>query len=233
MALHRSLAPGDIHVIYNFEYADQTERLAATGFDAADVGKVALQQDNNTLWWLVSHSPITWKDVGTSSADGDVIGPGSSTDNAIARFHQASGKIIQNSNVTVDDSGNISTPGLVDGRDVSADGTKLDSISSNAINGTQHRSLAQLIHYVDNGPDTGAYREALPVGAVFPTSIIWWETPAKLQKLVEKLITWSGAFPSQVVWKVYASGVLQETLTDTYDHSGGNTLTPKITRVLS
>ncbi len=38
---------------------------------------------------------------------GDVVGPGASTDNAIARFHGATGKILQNSGVLVDDSGNI------------------------------------------------------------------------------------------------------------------------------
>jgi hypothetical protein len=48
-----------------------------------------------------------------------VTGPGSSTDNAIARFHLASGGVIQNSAVTIDDSGNIATTGTVDGVDVS------------------------------------------------------------------------------------------------------------------
>lgn len=38
---------------------------------------------------------------------GDVVGPSSSTDNAVARFDGTTGKLIQNSAVTVDDSGNI------------------------------------------------------------------------------------------------------------------------------
>jgi hypothetical protein len=97
----------------------------------------------------------------------------------------------------------------------------------------QHRSLAQLIHFLDNGPDSNAYREALPAGAVFPTSVTWWDSSSKTTKLVEKLITWSGAFPTQVVWKVYSAGVLQETATDTYAYTGGNQLTPKVTRVFS
>jgi hypothetical protein len=49
-----------------------------------------------------------------------VTGPSSSTDNAIARFDSTTGKIIQNSSVTIDDSGNITTSGTVDGVDVSA-----------------------------------------------------------------------------------------------------------------
>lgn len=42
-----------------------------------------------------------------------VHGPTSSTDNAIARFDLTTGKIIQNSLVIIDDSGNISTPGTI------------------------------------------------------------------------------------------------------------------------
>lgn len=38
---------------------------------------------------------------------GDVVGPASSTDNAVARFNGATGKIIQNSGVIVDDSDNM------------------------------------------------------------------------------------------------------------------------------
>lgn len=38
---------------------------------------------------------------------GDVTGPASSTDNAIVRFDSTTGKLIQNSTVTVDDSGNV------------------------------------------------------------------------------------------------------------------------------
>ena len=36
---------------------------------------------------------------------GDVVGPGASTDNALARFHLATGKIIQNSNAILNDAG--------------------------------------------------------------------------------------------------------------------------------
>ncbi len=50
-----------------------------------------------------------WNILHTSSA-GDVIGPGSSTDNAIARFDQASGKLLQNSQATIDDNGSINIP---------------------------------------------------------------------------------------------------------------------------
>lgn len=46
----------------------------------------------------------------TGSAAGDVVGPASSTDNAVARFDSTTGKIIQNSLVTVADDGAITAP---------------------------------------------------------------------------------------------------------------------------
>jgi len=45
--------------------------------------------------------------VVTGAFDGDVIGPASATDNAIARFDLTTGKLIQNSGVTIDDSNNV------------------------------------------------------------------------------------------------------------------------------
>lgn len=58
---------------------------------------------------------------------GDVVGPAGATDEALARYDGATGKLLQDSLVTVDDLGNISTPGTVDGRDVSNDGLLLDT----------------------------------------------------------------------------------------------------------
>ncbi|MCB9894503.1 MAG: hypothetical protein H6839_08640 [Planctomycetes bacterium] len=43
----------------------------------------------------------------SAANNGDVVGPGSSTNNAIARYDLTSGKLIQNSSVTIDDSANI------------------------------------------------------------------------------------------------------------------------------
>lgn len=49
--------------------------------------------------------------IGTLDSDkGDVSGPASATDNAIARFDTATGKLIQNSLSTIDDSGAINIP---------------------------------------------------------------------------------------------------------------------------
>ncbi len=53
----------------------------------------------------------------TASGTGDVTGPGSSTDNAVARFDSTTGKIIQNSGVVINDSGEV-TVGVWKGTEV-------------------------------------------------------------------------------------------------------------------
>jgi hypothetical protein len=44
----------------------------------------------------------------TASGSGDVVGPGSATDNALARFDTTTGKLIQSGLITEDDDGNLS-----------------------------------------------------------------------------------------------------------------------------
>jgi len=74
-----------------------------------------------------------------------------------------------------------------------------------------HEALRALIHFIDEGPAcsfaSGAYKETLPAGDAFPTSIIWWESASKTQKIVEKTITRTGTGtnvkPTPIVWKMY------------------------------
>jgi hypothetical protein len=55
----------------------------------------------------------TWAAPAGSGGLGDVVGPAAATDNALARFDTTTGKLIQSSLVTIDDNGNIDTPGSV------------------------------------------------------------------------------------------------------------------------
>ena len=59
---------------------------------------------DTTYWDLMAQQGAA------GSGSGDVSGPSSSTDNAIARFDLATGKLIQNSLVTVDDNGSVNIP---------------------------------------------------------------------------------------------------------------------------
>lgn len=64
--LHPNIAVGDVHIPYNWTYANAAARTGATGFAAADVGKIARQTDNNTLWMLTATTP-TWVQIGGPS----------------------------------------------------------------------------------------------------------------------------------------------------------------------
>lgn len=114
--------------------ADATARLALS----VQEGDEAIQTDDG---YQFIYDGSSW--IQRPDRFGDVVGPGSATDFAIVRFDGVTGKALQNSNVTIADNGNIVTPGNidvanvnvtgnVDGRDISVDGAKLDTIESNA-----------------------------------------------------------------------------------------------------
>lgn len=79
---HNSLGLGDIHRLANWEYATAVARLAATGFTADDIGKIAKQIDNNTFWELTAVTPA-WLQVGGGSNIQVDITIGSETSNEI------------------------------------------------------------------------------------------------------------------------------------------------------
>lgn len=102
------------------------------------------------------------------------------------------------------------------------------TIGTTAINSTEHTTLRQLIHLTEEGGPfegftLGSYRESLPTGDPFPTSVIWWETSAKLKKIVEETVTYnSQKLITTDQWKVYnTDGVtVAKTATDTISYSG-------------
>lgn len=103
---------------------------------------------------------------------------------------------------------------------------EFDPRGAGGISAATHQALRQLIHFVDDGPangfPSGSFRETLPTGNPFPTSAIWYESSAKLKKIVSLEISYTGAFPTTEVWKVFdvdGSTVLA-TLTDAIVHSG-------------
>jgi hypothetical protein len=124
--------------IWDLSVADEAA-LAAYIVTAEDIARqpVIFAAAEKTLWVpSIVGSPGTFVKLSGSggSGSGDVVGPSSATDNALARFDATTGKLIQNSLVTVDDAGNIGLPAsrTVDGRDVSVDGTKLDGVATGA-----------------------------------------------------------------------------------------------------
>jgi trimeric autotransporter adhesin len=89
-------------------------------------------------------SSTFWRGDGawsTPSGSGDVVGPASSTDNAIVRFDSTTGKLLQNSTVTISDAGAIAAASLTLTTDlaVADGGTGAGTFAANGIlygNGT-------------------------------------------------------------------------------------------------
>lgn len=97
--LHKLIPLADRHAAHSYEYANAGARTGATGFVAADVGKLALQTDTNALWILTATTP-TWVAV-AGSGSGDVVGPASAVDSQIAVFDTTTGKLLKDGGKTV------------------------------------------------------------------------------------------------------------------------------------
>ena len=69
MTTHSLLSAEFSDYPYKWSYLNASERVAATGFVATDVGRLALQTDNYSLWVLSAVTP-TWVEVaGSGSSD--------------------------------------------------------------------------------------------------------------------------------------------------------------------
>jgi hypothetical protein len=77
----------------------------------------------------------------TPSGSGDVVGPASSTDNAIARFDLATGKLIQNSGILIDDSDNMSGVGSINDNGTGGNNNCMGDNAGNALSTGAHNTL--------------------------------------------------------------------------------------------
>ena len=59
-----------IHVVQSLSYANAAARVAATGFVASDVGRVAVDLDTGLLFALRDHDPIQWSALANESVQG-------------------------------------------------------------------------------------------------------------------------------------------------------------------
>lgn len=72
-----------------------------------ELGEIALNTYDGKAYMLKDDGTQTVVQIGGGAGSGDVVGPASATDNAITRYDGTTGKLIQNSTVTLDDNGNI------------------------------------------------------------------------------------------------------------------------------
>ena len=78
-----------------------------------EVGEIAVNLEDQRLYSKKADGTVILVGDGGGAGSGDVVGPASSTDNAITRFDSTTGKLIQNSTVLLDDNGNISNANAV------------------------------------------------------------------------------------------------------------------------
>jgi hypothetical protein len=105
------------------------------------------------------------------------------------------------------------------------DGVVVSLTTGSGLSPGAHKTLRQLIHFIDDGPAggfaSGAYKETAYSGA-FVTAEVWWESSSKLKKIVSLDITYTGVVPTTEVWKVYDTdgSTVLTTVTDTVVYSG-------------
>lgn len=69
--LHKDILVSDVHVVQNWEVADETARLALT-LASTDIGRIAYQLSDKTFWILNDDSAPTWLAVGGAGGGGGI-----------------------------------------------------------------------------------------------------------------------------------------------------------------
>ncbi len=110
-------AGAQVNVATDLTYTAASRLLASsTGADvtlplvsSSDAGLVPASGGGTTNFLRADG---TWAAPAGGSGTGDVVGPGSATDNALARFDATTGKLIKNSVMVLDNAGQVTLPGL-------------------------------------------------------------------------------------------------------------------------
>jgi hypothetical protein len=121
-----------------------------TGADNAPDARVNLLPNytgnaNKVLSLNGTATDVEW----TSNGAGDVAGPASSTDNAVARFDSTTGKVIQNSGVTISDANLLTADALSINNNTTLGSSNSDTVTFNA------RSASEFTPATDNTYDLG------------------------------------------------------------------------------
>jgi trimeric autotransporter adhesin len=121
-----------------------------TGADNAPDARVNLLPNytgnaNKVLSLNGGATDVEW----TSNGAGDVAGPASSTDNAVARFDSTTGKVIQNSGVTISDANLLTADALSINNNTTLGSSNSDTVTFNA------RAASEFTPATDNTYDLG------------------------------------------------------------------------------
>lgn len=119
-------------------------------------------------------------------------------------------------------------------------GIEIDNTIAVGNNYARIRNLLDLVDGSGGGPlesYSGAYREILPNGALFPTQIVWWTSSAKIGKIFEKILVRDPATqnPLTITWNIYNDdgvslvGIVNDIIT--YNGAFESTRTRTITEI--
>jgi len=103
----------------------------------------------------------------------------------------------------------------------------MTAAASSGISTTTHRTLRQLIHFIDDGPAegfaSGAYKETSYSG-INVILEVWYDDSSKSNKIIELNISYSGINPITEEWKMYDTdgSTVLATITDSITYTGIN-----------
>jgi hypothetical protein len=110
---------------------------------------------------------------------------------------------------------------------VSGTKTLAQLVGGTGVTESAHKTLRQLIHFIEEGPAegfaSGAYSETLPSASPFPTSQTWYTSSAKTHKIVDETVTYnSNRTIATDQWRIYDTdgSTVLATVTDTVSYSG-------------
>ena len=114
-------------------------------------------------------------EISTSGTAGDVVGPASATDNALARFDTATGKLIQNSVALLDDAGALTGVTTINAVDITAHASRhenggADEISVLGLSGLLADSQTPLAHAASHSEGGSDEVDAADLGSGAATS---------------------------------------------------------------
>ena len=131
MALHKNVSFTDSHFAHAFEYANAAARTSATGFVASDVGKLARQLDENSLWVLSATTP-SWVAVGGSGGAAHTIASHTDTTATGAELET----LTNGSNADALHTHSGGSGGGIEHIDIRPDSMRLDDVSTGSDEGT-------------------------------------------------------------------------------------------------
>ena len=112
----------------NLYYTDARVDSVLASSSISDFSDVDTTGASNSQ--VLSFNGTTWVPA-TVAGTGDVVGPASATDNAIVRFDNTTGKLLQDSTVTVSDTGALAGVTQLDVDNIRVDGNTISTTNAN------------------------------------------------------------------------------------------------------